>query len=180
MNPTRTRLGRSAHVFGREDVYEVPDGLEVETRENYEVIRKRVLFEDVQLATYHREIGAWFVALMGLTGGFFLFLGMVILNAEPRFNVWTLLPWLVMAFPFLLAASLRAIYGVEVVTICGRRSKAMLRFGRKKKAREIYGRILTRVRQAQSRLEREIAESSAAEVPQAPEMPPMPMPESAS
>jgi len=179
MNAKRTRLGRSAHAFGREDVYEMPDGLEVESRENYEVIRKRVLFEDVQLVTYHHETGKWFVILTSLTGGFFLFLGVVIFNAETRANAWTLLPWVVMAFPFLLAASLRAIYGVDVISVCGRRSKALLRFGRKRKAREIYGRLLTRVRQAQDKLQREIAESAAAEVPMAPEMPPMPMPESA-
>ena len=180
MNAPRTRLGRSAHAFGREDVYEVPEGLEVESRENYEVLRKRVLFEEVQFVTYHREIGAWFVTLNGLIGGFFLFLGMVIFNATQSGNVWALVPWVVMASPFLIAAALRAIYGVNVVSVFGRRSKAVIRSGRKLKARELYGRILTRVRQAQSKLEREVAEIAAAEIPQAPEMPPMPIPESAS
>jgi hypothetical protein len=167
---TRTRLGSSAHAFGREAVYELPDGVEVESSENYEVIRKRVLFEDVLLVTYHREIGFWFILLNALVGGFFLFIGIIIVNAQRSGSVWPFLtPWLVMAFPFLLAAALRAILGVEVISIFGRRSKAQIRFTlRKKRARDIYGRILARVRQAQRALEREATESAAAAMPAVP------------
>jgi len=173
MTPPRTRIGSSARAFGRESVYELPDGIEIESTENYEVIRRRVLFEDVLLITYHREIGFWFVILNGLVGAFFLFIGVLIVSAQRTGNVWPYLtPWLVMAFPFLLAAALRAILGVEVVSIFGRRSKAQIRFTfRKRRAREIYGRILARVRQAQKALENEIAASAVAEMTAVP-MPP--------
>jgi hypothetical protein len=173
MTPPRTRIGSSARAFGRESVYELPDGIEIEATENYEVIRRRVLFEDVLLITYHREIGFWFVILSGLVGAFFLFIGVLIVSAQRTGNAWLYLtPWLVMAFPFLLAAALRAILGVEVISIFGRRSKAQIRFTfRKQRAREVYGRILARVRQAQKALENEIAASAVAEMPAVPEVP---------
>ena len=173
MMPARTRLGSSARAFGRESVYELPDGIEIEATENYEVIRRRVLFEDVLLVTYHREIGIWFVILNGLVGGFFLFMGVVVVSTQRTGNVWPYLtPWLVIAFPFLAAAALRAILGVEVISVFGRRSKAHIRFTfRKQRAREVYGRILARVRQAQKALENEIAASVVAEMPAVP-MPP--------
>ena len=173
MTPQRKRIGGGTRAFGREIVYELPDGIEIESTENYEVIRRRVLFEDVLLITYHREIGFWFVILNGLIGGFFLFIGVLIVSAQRTGSVWPYLtPWLVMAFPFLLAAALRAILGVEVVSIFGKRSKAQVRFSlRKKRAREMYGRILARVRQAQKALENEFAASAPVEVPAAPEVP---------
>jgi hypothetical protein len=175
----RIRLGTTTQAFAREAVYELPDGLETESSEHYEVIRKRVLFEDVLLVTYHRETGVWFVILNAFIGVFFLFLGVLIVNAQRTGNAfWYALPWIVMALPFLIAASLRAILGVDVVTTFGRRSKAILRFTfRKRRAREIYGHICAKVRQAQRALEREVAESAAAEVPQAP-LPPEMLPPS--
>lgn len=177
MTPARTRIGTSARAFGREAVYELPDGIEIEATENYEVIRRRVLFEDVLLITYHREIGIWFVVLNGLIGGFFLFMGVVIVSAQRSGSVWPYLtPWLVMAIPFLVAAALRAIMGVDVISIFGRRSKAQIRFTlRKQRAREVYGRILARVRQAQKSLENEIAASAVVEMPAMPEVPMPPM-----
>ena len=170
MTPARTRIGTSAHVFGRESVYELPDGIEIESTENYEVIRRRVLFEDVLLVTYHREIGFWFILLTGLVGGFFLLMGVIIVNTQRSSSIWPFLtPWLVMAFPFLLAAALRAVLGVEVISIFGRRSKAQIRFTfRKARAREVYGRILARVRQAHRAMESEVAEVVAANVPMPP------------
>jgi hypothetical protein len=167
VSAARTRLGSSARAFGREAVYELPDGVEVESSENYEVIRRRVLFEDVLLVTYHREIGFWFIVLNGLLGGFFWFIGVAIANFQRSGSVWTYLtPWLVIGFPFLLAAALRAIFGVDVISIFGRRSKAQVRFTfRKQRAREVYGRILARVRHTQRALEQEVAENAVAAVP---------------
>src|SRR5712692_1290442 len=94
MNAPRKKLGRSTQAFAREAVYEMADGLETESSEHYEVIRKRVLFEDVLLVTYHREIGIWFMILNGLIGGLFLFLGAVIMNYQRTGNMWLIaLPW---------------------------------------------------------------------------------------
>jgi hypothetical protein len=166
-------LGSNAQVFVRERVYEVGDGLEVESSEHYEVIRKRVLYEDVLLITYHREAGIWFIVLSGLVGAFFLFIGVIVVISTRSSSA---LPfgvlWLAMASPFFLAATLRAILRVDVISVFGRRSKAVLRFSfRKKRAREVYGRILARARQIQRSLERELAEEAAAPVPMPPEAP---------
>ena len=171
MTAARTRLGSRGRAFERESVYELPDGIEIESTANYEVVRRRVLFEDVLLITYHREMGFWFVVLNGLVGAFFLFMGLLVVSAQRTGSVWPYLtPWLVLAFPFLLAATLRMFLGVEVISIFGRRSKAQIRFTyRKQRARELYGRILARVRQAQRALESEMAATAA--VPEVP-MPP--------
>ena len=178
MSATRTRLGTTAQVFARESVYELEDGLEVEMMENYEVMRKRVLFEEVLLVTYHREKGIWFILLTTLAGGFFLLMGVSVASVQRTGTIWPVLfIWLILAFPFLFFAALRAIMGVDVVSVFGKRSKASVRFAyRKKRAREVYVRIVSRVRQAQRALEREMAQTTAAAVPQAPapEMPPFP------
>jgi hypothetical protein len=169
---TRTRLGSSAHAFARESTFDVGDGLEVESSEHYEVIRKRVLYEDVLLITYHREAGIWFIVLNGLVGAFFLFIGVIItISTRSSSFLPMLILWLAMASPFLIAATLRAILGVDVVSVFGRRSKAVIKYSfRKRRAREVYGRILARVRQVQRNLERELAEEAATPVP----MPPVP------
>ena len=64
----RRRLGKFATVVSREFVYETADGIEIESRDQYDVARKKVLYEEVLLVTFHREMGAIFliVALHGI------------------------------------------------------------------------------------------------------------------
>lgn len=168
MTPARKRIGRNNALASRETIYETADGLETESVEHYDITRKRVLYEDVQLVTYHRELGFWFVLLNVLVSAFFLALAITIV-AVTRKNMILAVIWLAMAAPSLIALTIRLLLRVDVVTIFGRRSKATLRFSfRKKRAREIYGQICARVRQVQRGLEREVAEEKAAEFPQPP------------
>src|SRR3954453_21391521 len=69
MNPDkRKRLGRNAGVMSREAVYETADAIESESREGYDVTRKRVLFEEVLLVTIHTELGTgYFVVTLLMT-----------------------------------------------------------------------------------------------------------------
>jgi hypothetical protein len=149
MSPPRKLLNRYVGPMSRQTVYETAEGLEVESMEGYEVTQQRVLFEDVQLVTYHRELVAVFLIVNGLMGAFFV--GITILHASlTRGDVMWSLIWTAFAAPFLIALLLRLMFQVDVVTVFGRRSKARLRFSfRKKRAREIYGQICARVRQLQ-------------------------------
>ena len=63
----RRRLGRWTGLLGgRQAVYEVNEGLEIDERDGYEVTRKRVFWEDVLLVTYHRYIGVAYPLLTAL------------------------------------------------------------------------------------------------------------------
>ena len=67
MPPTparRTLLGRRSTVSSQWKVYRSPDAIETEELEGYDVVRKRVLLDEVLLVTLHRTIGWPFVVTM--------------------------------------------------------------------------------------------------------------------
>ena len=83
MTPRKRKLlGRNAGVMLREAVFETADAIESESREGYEVTRKRVLFEEVLLVTIHREMGALYV--ISMAAATIIFAGIAILGrSEP-------------------------------------------------------------------------------------------------
>jgi hypothetical protein len=151
---TRTLLGKRADAFSRESVYELPDGLETESREGYDVSLRRVLFEDVLLVTYHRELGRALVIAMAIVAAVFIGMGVVLrAMGEGMAALWIG----VFSLPFLSILIFRLIFRVDVVSVFGRRSKASLHFAvRKQRAREIYDHICERVAAAQRRMDDEI------------------------
>ena len=60
----RTKLGRNVGVMTRELIFETADAIEVDSREGYDVVRKRVLFEEVLLVTIHRAYGVAYVVVL--------------------------------------------------------------------------------------------------------------------
>ena len=150
MSPDRVLIGKWATIVTREKVYQTPEGLEIETNEHYEVSQRRVFFEDVQLVTYHREYGRLYLWLTGLFSAAFLALFLFLSTlGEPGVIVGGVFAT-IFGLPFLIAFVLRAVFGVDVVTVFGRRSKAAIRFRtRKRRAREVYGQICAAVRSAQ-------------------------------
>lgn len=149
MTEPRKVLARWRTLGSREAVYQTADGLEVESNQQYEIIERRVLFEDVLLVTLHRYIGVAYPLVMGLFTALFLGIGILILSI----NVDALAAAAVfgaIGAPFLIALLLRVMFGVDVITVFGRRSKAIMRFSlRKKRAREVYGQVCAAVRNAQ-------------------------------
>lgn len=146
----RVRLSRYRTPAGGDTVYQLPDGLEVESSAFYEVIRRRVFFDDVLLVTYHRESGPLYLVLTAVIGLIFVAIAIAILAANTDF--WPAAAvFLAVGLPVLAMFFLRLVYGVDVITVFGRRSKAVLRFGMKKaRAREVYGQICAAVRRAQA------------------------------
>ena len=155
-------------MFGSDATYLTPDGLDVESTQNYEVVRRRVLFDDVHLVTLHRERGVAFLVVTGLFGAFFL--GIAILIISISTSAWPgALPFFAVGFATFLAFLIRLGLGRDVITVLGRRSKAVLRFGsfRKARAREVYGQICAAVRRGQSA----VAAPSQAPPPLSPDIP---------
>jgi uncharacterized integral membrane protein len=150
-NPTRKVLGRSRSIGSRATIYQGADGLEIEVTEQYDIVEKRVLFDDVLMVTIHREKGVFYLILTALMALFFLGIGILIVSVNV--NAWpAAIIFGAFGLPALIAFLTRLLLGVDVVTVFGRRSKTDLRFAlRKQRARETYGTICAAVRNAQRR-----------------------------
>jgi hypothetical protein len=141
----RKLLGRNTGVMLRETVYETADAIESEAHEGYDVTRKRVLFEEVLLVTIHREVGLPYVITMAVAA--IIFGGTAILGRrEPAIAI----SFGILAMPFLIGCLVRLVLKLDYVSVFGRRSKAAMRFSlRKRRAREVYGRICSRALEVQ-------------------------------
>jgi len=152
-DPNRTLLDKWASPLTRVRVYQTPEGLDVETNEHFEVAYTRVFFEDVQMVTYHREYGPLYLTLTGLFSLAFLILFAFMASINTEAMIAGLIIFIMFGSWFTVAFLIRALWGVDVVTVFGRRSKAVLRYRfRKRRARETYGKICAAVRAAQREL----------------------------
>ena len=146
MTPAKRKLlGRNAGVMLRETVYETADAIESESHEGYSVTRKRVLFEEVLLVTIHREAGLPYVITMGVAA--IIFGGIAFYaRREPAVAI----AFGIVALPFFIGCVIRLVLKLDYVSVFGRRSKAAMRFSfRKRRAREVYGRICSRALEVQ-------------------------------
>jgi len=62
----RTRIGRDSNFATRQLVYRTPVGIEVDELDHFEIVRKRVFYDDVLLVTYHRQQSWGFIVLSAL------------------------------------------------------------------------------------------------------------------
>jgi hypothetical protein len=148
----RRKLGRNVGVMTRELIFETADAIEVDSREGYEVTRKRVLFEEVLLVTIHRTYGAAYVVVMLILSLVFgvLAVGFQFGAHEAGFAI----AFGILTLPFLIALIVRLVFKLDYVTVFGRRSKAVIRFAvKKRRAREVYGHICARTREVQRSME---------------------------
>lgn len=147
----RTLLRRTRTLIGSDAAFLTPDGIDMDSTQNYEVVRRRVFFDDVHLVTLHHERGVAYLVVTSLFGAFFL--GMAILIVSINTKAWPgALPFFIVGFALLTAFLIRAAMGRDVVTVLGRRSKAVLRFSsfNRQRAREVYGHVCAAVRRGQS------------------------------
>jgi len=145
----RSLIAKWSSPLAQVRVYHAADGFDIVSNEHFEVVHTHIFFEDIQLITIHRERGKLYLILTGLAAFGFLGLGAFLLLL-PR-ETWSMAGCFgVLGVPFIIAFLIRALVGVDIVTIFGRRSKAKLRFKfRKRRAREIYGQICATVRHQQ-------------------------------
>lgn len=146
--PAKTLIGRDNGLASSGRVYETDDAIVAETSDQYELSRKSVLFEDILLITYHREIGWTFVVVQSVIIFFILLVAGITYASNGPSRVVAIMA--AFAIPSVLALIVRLIFKVDVISIFGRRSRAAIRFSfRKKRARELYGRLCYRTRQKQ-------------------------------
>jgi hypothetical protein len=144
----RTLLGRHDTLFFRERVYEVQDGLEVDEYTLTTIERRRVPFEDVLAATYHRRRGPVYLAVVGfLAAGFGITAAGMMIGGQEAAIVGAVL-FGPLAAVFLLAFILRVTLQVDVITVHGRRTTARLAYVyRKAEARDTFERLTRRIRE---------------------------------
>jgi hypothetical protein len=166
----RKRIGRWNDVASRQIVYQTGEALEVDEIDHFEIIRKRVYFDDVLLVTMHSQVGVGFVITMGI---FFVLLLSIAAVFQSANVPYAAAGFAVTSLPFLVAVLARLILRQEVITVYGRRSKAAMKFTfRKTFAHEKFNEICSLVNQSQERV---AAEARAMEPPpQQPSEIPMP------
>lgn len=175
----RTLLGKWTSTVSRVRVFEYPESLEIESNEQFEVTKRRVFLDDVQLVTYHRRRGVAYLVLTGIVAtfaNFFILLG-VFLGGEAFVPMATIFG--IFAVPATIAFLVRLIWGLDIVTVYSRRSKLAIRFRlRKTKAREVYGHVCAIVREAQRRKAAEYGSEAPTPAPESiePPLPPEPPP----
>jgi len=114
------------------------------------VIERRVLFRDVVLVTLHRHYGTAYLLTTGLISLFFIIVAVTAYGSFTRNSDVVAIVLLTLGLPSMLSFLIRALFGVDRITIFGRRSKATVGFRlRKRRAWEAYDRICTLVRNAQ-------------------------------
>ena len=150
----RRKLGSSFDLTERQYVYLQPDCLEIDVVDGYEISRKRVFLTDVCLITLHRQRRWAPLLILGSLSGTLLLSGLAAVSAlgthgdrTPIIIVFAVLGGLpaLMTLWMLLAPA-------TIMTVMGRRTKAVLRFPlRRGRAESMRDELATLVRQAQTR-----------------------------
>ena len=142
----RRFLGRYNDVVTRHAIYATDSAIEVDEQDNFSIVRKRVFFEDVLLATLHERIG---IVAVFFSMGFGLFL--MLIGAIARGSTGGIIALL--GVPFLAYGILRIRVQESIITIFGRRSRARIRITlRRAHARRLYEELCAEVRRVQGEM----------------------------
>lgn len=143
----RRFLGRFNDLVSRHAIYETDDALEIDEQDSFEIVRKRVFFEDVLLVTMHERTA---ILPIFFSLGFAVFLGLIAAIAKGDAGK----VFATFAVPMLIYGVLRIARKETIVTVFGRRSKARIRFSlRKARAHRVYGELCAHVRRVQTQLQ---------------------------
>jgi len=147
---TRTFLGRDQNLGVYRRVYEIEGGLEIDENSIVEIERTRVYFDDVLGITYHRQANIVFLIGMGFLGLMFGGIALLILASEGEKVAAAIFAFV--AAPFLVLFFVGLILKLDVITVFGKRTMAVIRFGfRKARAREIYRDLTQKIRACQEK-----------------------------
>jgi hypothetical protein len=169
--PSRTLLGTFSGIATRARIYRTDAAIEIDELDSFEVLRRRVFFDDILLITRHREPGLAFVMAMA-AGVIACGVLAVIFFHESAIAAAALG---IGALAFAAAFVLRLWLQLDVVTIFGRRTNAQLRYWfRKELARRTFDDLAERARAAQQQLAERLAAAAPDVSPSAIELPPSP------
>lgn len=139
----RKPLGRRSGLFQREKVFLIADGLEIDDVDFATIRRTRVFFEDIHSIALHRHHKSWRAIVSLLLALPFLISGLFT-DGETR----TVL--LIISTPFIALAVILFMIGIDVVTVRGLRTKAIMEFiFQKGTARRVFEQIASLTRRAQ-------------------------------
>ena len=145
----RLLLGKQRGLAHQERVYRAADYLEIDLVESYDVTRRRIFYDEIQLVTIHSSIGWGTAVTAGILGGVLGIASGGMLNVDKSAALFF---FLVGCLPLLVLAAWRLLVPAEVVTVFGKRARTQMRFWPfRTKGRDAYllvGR-LARERQAQ-------------------------------
>ena len=140
MAERRTLLGRDASLGLRTHVFLTADGLEVDEVDGVNVVRTRVLLDDILLVTLHRREPwglFWAMLLFLMAAGFSL-------GVFPQGQARLVAALVFFPVPTLLLGS--TFFGVHYVTVFGLRSKARMGWRlSKRRARQVFELLVERV-----------------------------------
>jgi len=143
----RELIGSARGLTSSVRVYRAPDAIEVEESEGVDVRRRRILLDEVLMVTQHRERGVAFVISMTALAFLFSVLALIVRTNSPDAALGV---FAVLALPFLIALIWRLAFGVDVVTVFGRRSRVALRYSPVRgRGPDIYRRLCRLALQAQ-------------------------------
>ncbi len=163
--PPRVYIGSIRSWGDRSRIYRTPEALEIDLLDHYEVRRRRVFFDEVQLVTLHETRAAgpypWILGFLALFSLLFAALPL------PPFARTFLF---VVAGVCVLGAIVMIASPVWIVTTFGKRSRAQIRFRFVEgKARSIYADICRAASEAQRELARRMEPAVLEEPPPPPE-----------
>ncbi len=164
--PRRIHLGTRTGLSFVHKVYRTPHAIEVDEMEGVDVTRRRVLFDEVLLVTYHRAYGLAFVLTMTALSLVFTGLSALIALGD---RTLALVFFALLGLPTLGLLALRLVLGIDVLTVHGRRTRAEAHFWlRKASGRDSYRLICRLARERQDQLARQLARARQAAAPFAP------------
>ena len=167
----RTYLGGEPNLGGYRRVFEIDGALEVDENNFTQIERTRVYFDDVLGITIHQQVGLLYLIVTGVLAVFLGAIAVIIAVDGPPEGA---LVMALFALPFAVAFFLRVLLKVDIITVYGKRTKAVIRFGfRKARARMLYTDLTAKIRARQGKA---LAEQPAPPPPPAPDLPPAPPP----
>ncbi len=167
--PARRLLGTADGIAERVRVYHTAEALEIDLMEYYNVRRRRVFFDEVQLVTLHSKRGL--VAGAVVWGVLALLVGLAAAGVAKNGSSQALFAFLAATVTLAVACLVAMLVPVWTITVFGKRTRARIRFRlRGGKALRVYEEICRATAEAQEAA----ALRFAAQRPQPPPLPPMP------
>jgi hypothetical protein len=141
------RLGTRRGLLSVARVYRTADALEVDEVEGYDVARRSVLFDEVLLVSYHRELGWPLLLALAVLLTLATLASALVALASPLAGLTT---FALTGLPCVALGALRLALRLDVVTVYGVRTKATIPFWfRKRRAREVFTLVCRLARERQ-------------------------------
>lgn len=146
--PQRVHISNFADIASRYRAFLVPGAVEIQERASFEIIHRRILFDEVHAITLHRARQWWGVIVSFLFAACFLSLALALGSSGESMAAWG---FVIVAFLIALPGLLVLALPAQVITLYGQRARARVVFHfRPSKAREWFARLSREIEHAQT------------------------------